>query len=77
MLYTPKEIAIKFGTPIQTIREWIKRGSPIQKDEDNHVWINGDELAEWIKVNQLQKKESHKKMAIDEAYCMHCRKQLN
>ena len=48
MLYSPSELEEELGVPARTIREWLGKGLPCQRDAQGHLWINRQELAAWI-----------------------------
>lgn len=58
--------------PESTLRDWLGTGLPHQRDERGHIWINGQEFAEWVKVSR--RAPASRKMAGDEAYCFRCQK---
>jgi hypothetical protein len=70
MLYRPGELAQDLEIPESTLRDWLGTGLPYQRDERGHIWINGQEFAEWVKASR-RAPASHK-MAKDEAYCFRC-----
>ena len=71
MLYTPSELARDLTIPARTVRDWVARGLPHQRDERGYLWLDGRQVAAWVKtVSKPQKRESLKE---DEAYCFHCR----
>ncbi len=72
MLYSPRELGQELRIPARTIREWLGKGLPHQRDERGHIWINGKQLAEWVKT--ACQKRSHQPLKEDEAYCLHCRR---
>ncbi len=72
MLYTPRELEQELHLPARTIREWLGKGLPHQRDERGHIWINGRQLAAWVKT--ACQRRSHQPLDEDEAYCLHCRR---
>jgi hypothetical protein len=69
MLYTPKELAEVIGfEKRQVYRVYLPAGCPSQRNELNHIWINGKKFREWIK-------ETYKKqdMGLNEAFCLSCK----
>jgi hypothetical protein len=71
MAYMVSELTEELGVPDSTLRDWLKQGAPHQKDGRNHIWINGEDFARW--VQEQKKPEPTRKLADNEAYCMHCR----
>ena len=70
MYYTFRELTEELGLPPSTLRDWLQRGAPHERDARMHVWINGRAFAEW--VNQMRKRTGQKRMGSDEAYCVRC-----
>lgn len=71
MLYTPSELEQEFGVPARSIREWLDRGLPHQRDGRGHIWIEGRCFADWVKA--WHESKPGKIMSDDEAYCFSCR----
>jgi hypothetical protein len=72
MLYTPSELANELGfTTRQIYRVYIPAGLPHERDERNHIWINGKVFREWAK-EIYQKKE----LGLNEAFCLSCRRSV-
>jgi len=71
MLYTPKEICDELGIAESTLRDWIRKGIPHQRDNRHRIWINGEAFAHW--VTEQRKHKHHHKLQKDEAYCFHCK----
>lgn len=70
MMYSPSELANEIGfTKRQIYRVYIPLGCPHQKDEKNHLWINGKLFRDWVR--DLYKKRSLK---TNEAFCLTCKK---
>jgi hypothetical protein len=72
MLYTPRELAKELGVPARTLREWVKRGMPHQRDEKGFIWIEGVEFAAW--VTRIRKEKEKIVLGPDEAFCVRCQK---
>jgi hypothetical protein len=72
MLYKPSELAEHLGILSRTIRQWVSKGLPHQRDARGHLWINGEELARWVEVQRSLKRGP--KLKADEAYCVRCRR---
>jgi hypothetical protein len=73
MKYKPVELAEELGIPKRTLVDWLKRGIPHLHDEQNHIWINGDEFLAWVRQNQSHK-AVHRKLKENEGYCFRCKK---
>ncbi len=70
MLYRPSELAEELGVSAAVVREWIDKGLPYQRDHRGHLWIDGRQVTEWVKVTRQRPTGS--KMAEDQAYCFRC-----
>jgi hypothetical protein len=71
MMYTVTELCIELEIPRHTVRAWLQAGLPHDRDERQHIWINGEICNQWIaRIRQAQKK---KKYLTDlQAYCLRC-----
>ena len=72
MRYKVSEIALELGIPQRTLRDWLKRGAPHQRDSRNHIWIHGVGFAVWVKAQKKKKKS--RRLGDDEAFCLRCNK---
>jgi hypothetical protein len=70
MLYTVSEISAALDLAERTLRDWLSVGAPHFRDPRGHIWINGQEFADWIASMRAPKKK--RKLRDDEAYCMRC-----
>ena len=70
MLYTLRELGEELDIPMSTLRDWLQAGAPYERDNRNHLWVNGESFAAWIKTQQ--KPRPHRKLETGEGYCMHC-----
>ena len=70
MLYTSREICEELNLPLSTFRDWFEYGVPLIRDEQNHLWINGQEFSLWIKKQKQIKSKKH--IDEDQAYCFFC-----
>ncbi len=75
MLYSPSEIEEELGIDARAVREWITRGLLHERDERGHIWINGRQLAEWVKANADLRKQPA--LQTGEAYCLRCNTAVN
>lgn len=69
MLYSPSELANQIGfTRRQVYRAYIPLGCPHERDETNHIWINGVAFRKWYE-------KTYKKVKLEdnEAYCVSCK----
>ena len=71
MLYTPGELEQELGVPARAIRDWLDRGLAHQRDERGHIWLDGRQVAAWVKTVTRSKAAS--RLQADEAYCLRCR----
>ena len=72
MLYAPSELDHELQMPARTVRCWIDRGLPRQRDERGHIWIDGRQLAAWVEALREAARRSVQQLAEDEAFCVHC-----
>jgi len=72
MLYTPSELAEALGLTAPTIRDWLGRGLPHERDDGGRLWINGRACAAWLE--QARRPAQPRPMAAGEAYCFRCRR---
>jgi hypothetical protein len=72
MLYSLRELEEELGLSSRTIREWLGRGLPYQRDQRGHIWINGVEFAAW--VESARKSKRGHSLGAGEAFCFHCRR---
>jgi excisionase family DNA binding protein len=72
MLYKVRELAEELGISRRTIRRWARSGMPHQRDGRNHIWVNGEELAEWVEDQRRARRGP--KLKADEGYCFRCRR---
>ena len=70
MLYTLRELGEELDIPMSTLRDWLQVGAPHERDNRNHLWVNGESFAAWVKTQQ--KPRPHRKLETGEGYCMHC-----
>lgn len=71
MFYKVSELEEELGVPTRTIRNWVDLGSPGERDDQGHLWINGRQFADW--VSQISQARRKTKLGDDEAYCLKCR----
>lgn len=70
MMYRPSEIAEEIGFEVrQVYRVYIPLGLPHERDDHNHIWINGVVFRDWVK-------ETYQETTLEEnqAFCLTCRK---
>jgi hypothetical protein len=72
MLYSPRELSEDLQIPESTLRDWLQAGAPHQRDGRSRLWINGEQFSAWVKAQQ--KPKAVRKLAADEAYCLHCKR---
>ena len=74
MKYKVRELAEEVDVPERTLRDWLSRGAPHQRDSRNHIWIQGVEFAVWVKTQEKKKKS--RKLGDDEAHCFRCKQSV-
>jgi hypothetical protein len=72
MLYKVRELAQELDTSRRRIRTWARRGMPHERDGRNHIWINGEQFAQW--VEDQRRTQRGPKLKPDEGYCLRCRR---
>ena len=72
MLYKVRELAQELDTSRRRIRRWARRGMPHERDGRNHIWINGEQFAQW--VEDQRRTQRGPKLKPDEGYCLRCRR---
>ncbi len=68
-VYSPLELCEELGSqqhPAGLAQGW----PPHQRDSRDHLWVNGESFAAWVKAQQ--KPRTHRKLEAGEGYCMHC-----
>jgi hypothetical protein len=69
MLYSPKELAEEIGMgKNQVYSVYVKLGCPMERDERNHILINGKVFADWYK-----KVYAKSPVQQDETFCKTCK----
>ena len=71
MLYKPSELAIELGIPVSTLKDWLHCGAPHQRDDRDHIWINGLAFAIWVEESRTRKR-THRTLQDHEGYCLRC-----
>jgi len=72
MWYSLRELAQELEVSVRSIRVWLDQGLPCRRDERGHLWIDGRQLAAWVKTSNVQR--SRQSLQPHEAYCLHCRR---
>jgi len=70
MLYTVRELAEELSITDRTLRDWLVLGAPHTRDRLGHIWVNGQEFANWVALQR--KKVPSYKLNPGEGYCMSC-----
>jgi hypothetical protein len=70
MLYTISELSEELRIPHTTLRGWLIAGAPYQRDDNGHLWVNGEQFSAWVK-NQ-HKPRTPRRLNEGEGYCLHC-----
>lgn len=76
MLYKPAELAEELSIPQRTLYDWFRVGAPHQRDQANHIWINGQAFAKWLEESR-PKKSARPKLMDNEAYCFGCKQAVS
>jgi len=76
MKYKLSEISKELDIPQRTLHDWLRMGVPHERDERNHIWINGQEFAKWINSNR-KRRSSNQKLKANEGYCFRCNRVVN
>lgn len=77
MLYTVSELSALLHIPDRTLRDWLAaKEAPHNRDNKNHIWINGTEFSAWVYRIQHSKTRSGSKLSRNEAYCFRCRRRV-
>jgi hypothetical protein len=71
LLYKVSELADELQLPERTLRDWLDMGAPHQRDQSNHIWVNGTRFKQW--VNDQRKPKRKNKLLDHEAYCLRCK----
>ncbi len=74
MLYRPSELAEELDVAPATVRDWVEKGLPHQRDQRGHLWIDGRQIIEW--VNAVRQQPQKPKLGHDEPYCFRCRRSV-
>ena len=70
MMYTPRELAEEIGINKNKIYLiYIPFGCPHERDNRNHILINGEEFAKWYSETYTKIR-----LANDETFCKTCKK---
>jgi hypothetical protein len=75
MKYKVSELSKELNIPNRTLRDWLIKGAPHQRDNRNHIWIIGTEFALWIEKQKKPKRE--RKLNDNEAFCFKCKKPVD
>lgn len=70
MLYTSRELADEIGIDVnQVYSVYVSLGCPLERDERNHIYINGKAFCEWYLQTYPKLK-----LAEDETFCKTCKR---
>lgn len=70
MLYKISEVGEELKISEDRVRQWITQGLPVERDAQERVWIDGQELQRWIQA--LKKIRSERKLGEGLAFCFRC-----
>lgn len=69
MMYKPSELGEEVGfSANQVYMVYVPLGCPHERDEFNHIWINGREFREWYFDNYQKAK-----LGKNEGFCLTCK----
>ena len=71
MRYKVRELAGDLKMPERTLRDWLKKGAPHERDSNGQIWIIGENFAKWVDQKRVKKRE--RKLDDNEAYCLRCK----
>ena len=71
MLYKPSELSEELDIPVSTLKDWLRADAPHQRDDRNHIWINGGAFASWVEEKR-KKKNTHRPLRDNEGFCLGC-----
>jgi len=74
MLYKVREIANELQMPERTLRDWLKKGAPHERNSNGQIWINGDNFSKWVDENRT--KTRRVKLKDGEAHCLSCKENV-
>lgn len=66
MMYRPSELAAELECPVRSIYRHVAAGCPHTRDDDGHIWINGQEFQRWAQARQGKRQP----LKDGEAYCL-------
>jgi hypothetical protein len=72
MLYTPREICEELDIAESTLRDWLQIDVPHQRDNRNHIWIDGKQFAAWVDSQRNARKKPSHPLQAGEGFCMRC-----
>ena len=73
MMYSTSELCFELDITRDFIQSWLEAGLPHQRDRRQHIWINGEECAAWIKTKHKAQKRK-KILGSGQAFCFLCNK---
>lgn len=75
MQYKVRELSMELGIPDSTLRDWLRLGAPHSRDNRRHIWINGQEFAQWVESFKKPKRKG--KLKHNQAFCFRCKKAVD
>jgi hypothetical protein len=70
MMYSLPELAEEMSLSPQTLRGWLAFDLPHQRDNADHIWINGRDFAQW--VERIRTHRRTVPLAPGQAFCLRC-----
>jgi len=70
MMYRPRELAEEIGFDIRLVYQvYVPNGCPHERDQKQHIWINGKEFRAWIEITYKKRR-----LNPDQGFCRTCDK---
>lgn len=71
MMYRVSELCEDLGVPSSTLRDWLSKGAPCERDSKNRIWVDGKKFALWVESQRI--KAQSKTLDKSEGYCLICK----
>ncbi len=70
MLYKITEVSEELRVSEDRVRQWISQDLPVERDAQEHTWVDGEALQQWIRA--LQQTRAARKLGKGLAFCFRC-----